>query len=132
MVYLVQQWLSPDGKAKYLIVIQSIKLNVSAAPFWYYSCREDLENCLSSGFMRLLKKYVLISVKECLSCSIDEITSKSKSKQAKASIFHVLLCSPEGVTQIWDGSYIKLSGCRVDLPMSQSGQENPSQVCMDP
>jgi hypothetical protein len=59
---------------------------------------------LSSVYVGILKKWLLIPVKECLSRRMGELVSESKGNQAKrrAFFFSVLLytLSPEGVAHI--------------------------------
>jgi hypothetical protein len=56
-------------------------------------------------FVGILKKRVLIPLKECLSNRIDELESKSEGKQAKDKSFLLpcLFCGlpPEGVAQAY-------------------------------
>lgn len=63
VVGVLQQWLSPGGKAKNPVVVQSVQiLDVLAVP-----CGAGVsEHCLHSVYATFPKKYVLIPAKECL------------------------------------------------------------------
>lgn len=74
VVKLVQQWLSPDRRAKFLVVIQSAMLDVSGG---------------------LQSKQALIPLNYCLDCRVD-LASKRKGKQAKSKVFFCMGCY-----QVW-------------------------------
>lgn len=53
-------------------------------------------------YIRISKKWVLITAKECVSSSIDEVTSDMRTRRKRANVFFfVLLCGlpPEGMDQ---------------------------------
>ena len=66
MVSVVQQWLSPNGKTKDLVVVWSVSLDVSAFSVWCWSPREVLERCQFSACTGILKKTVLTQEKKQL------------------------------------------------------------------
>lgn len=82
MLQVVQHWLSLDRKDKDPIIVRSTRPNVSAVPISCWSLREFPERCWSSVYIRILKEWALIIVKERLSNSIDELASETAGKQA--------------------------------------------------
>lgn len=74
VVQLVQQWLSPDRGAKFLVVVWFARLDVSGG---------------------LQSRQVLIPLNYYLDCRV-ELASKRKGKQVKSKVFFYVVCH-----QVW-------------------------------
>lgn len=105
---VVQHWLSCfKTMARECSSCSSRSLPIPAVSIWCWRPGGLLKSCGYSVSTGILKKLVLISAKECLSNSLDELASKSDHKRAKGkfSFFHVLLSRllQESVVQILFG-----------------------------
>lgn len=122
-VWVVQQWLSHDRKAKNPVAVQLSRRDVLSVP-WYWSPRGFRETCSSAVSVEVLKKWVLIPEKECLSDSPDELARKNRGKQAKSKGF--LLPREPPLEAV-----VFALALRRAFPTQMIQSNNPSQVCPD-
>lgn len=92
-VWVVKIWLPHTGELRIWEFLNPWRPDVSSAPIWFLNPEGFLESCWFLVCVRVLKKQVPLSVKECSSNRIDGLTRESQDKQAetKVSLFISLL-----------------------------------------